>query len=197
MSDFENKVGLSSRLTPDNKGFWPMVLWTCKCFWWLAILWVVSTRVVHLVQDWFTHQEVLPYVPCYLDVGFPVSPLLIKDLNSTGDIACSTTLRTTSEACLCCFSGECYRRINIAFMGNSSKKVVLIDEIDGVFYERTIPESIRFCYMNLRGNEECKTETDTERVGYILRVIEVANGWPIGGEVVDDPAQVVHNGWFF
>lgn len=197
MDDFGNRVGLKGKLTPDNRKFAPSVMCFAKGFWMALIAYFLIEVGLHQAKSWYYHQEIHPYMNCYLDLKFPVSPTLIDELNATGGITCSTSFRAVSEACACCFGGECYRQITIPFLGNATTKVNVIDEIGGVFYKRLLPTSIKFCYLGLNGKEECKTE-EGDRVGYILRVIEVFNGWPIGGQIVEDPNKNKETqGWFW
>lgn len=198
MNDIENHYGLSARLSPNNRRFEPSLMCLAKGFWWALVVFLISKSVFWQIAGYYYEQEIFPYMECFVDLKFPVPIALVAELNTTGGISCSTTNRAVPEACACCFGGECYRQITIPFLGNATgQRVNLIDEISGVFYERSLPASIKFCFLGLDGKEECKTETGG-RMGYILRVIEIFHGWPIGGKIVDDPEKVPKGGgWFW
>lgn len=177
-------------MSQDNRNFFPAVIRLFTWLWRIALGLAIIDIAYHFAsRHYYQEVEIRPWVPCYVDVSIPVPASLIEELNASTAIACSTTDRSTSQPCLCCFEHECYRGITWSrFLDTSPQKGRYVDEIDGVCYERSLPTWVTFHYVALNGSEFKKTE-EGARVGYILRVIEVLMGKPIQGTVVECPKE--------
>lgn len=146
-------------------------------------LFAVGNFVLALFALW-TAPPTLPYFPCF-PTG-PISPataaLLLEPLKEGRPYRCSSQDTAVEQPCVCCVTGHCWRNAEIIY--NRSRTATVVDYVNGrtdMRLRRELPYEAHVCFHEVSAKERNCTDVSGRELSYVLRALEMRNGWPPAG----------------